>query len=191
MQVAFANMVRRTDFQPGGAPNDGVLNLTKMWGYAVNLPGGGATNTLEFDDVQVYENLQISTTSRARTRSRIPARRCQQRCLRLGRQQRAARRRCRSRSSTGRRDGQPRAARHAGSPTPATAASATTSRRAHRRTGAASPASSSGSTATTRAATRSRVGAPVRVRDQGRRRRRRSTPSSGRRSSPTTGRAGT
>ena len=59
VQVAFANMKRRTDFQPGGAPNDGVLNLTKMWGYAVNLPGGGATNTLEFDDVQVYQNLQI------------------------------------------------------------------------------------------------------------------------------------
>ena len=59
VQVAFANMKRRTDFQPGGAPNDGVLNLTKMWGYAVNLPGGGATNTLEFDDVQVYQSLQI------------------------------------------------------------------------------------------------------------------------------------
>ncbi|MDQ1467493.1 MAG: beta-glucosidase, partial [Actinomycetota bacterium] len=58
VQVAFANMKRRTDFQPGGAPNDGVLNLNKMWGYAVNLPGG-STNTLEFDDVQVYENLQI------------------------------------------------------------------------------------------------------------------------------------
>lgn len=59
VQVAFANMKKRTDYQPGGAPNDGVLNLTRMWGYAVNLPGGGATNTLEFDDVQVYENLQI------------------------------------------------------------------------------------------------------------------------------------
>ena len=59
VQVAFANMKRRTDYQPGGAPNDGVLNLTKMWGYAVNLPGGGATNTLEFDDVQVYQSLQI------------------------------------------------------------------------------------------------------------------------------------
>jgi beta-glucosidase len=59
VQVAFANMKRRTDYQPGGAPNDGVLNLTKMWGYAVNLPGGGATNSLEFDDVQVYQNLQI------------------------------------------------------------------------------------------------------------------------------------
>ena len=59
VQVAFANMKRRTDYQPGGAPNDGVLNLTKMWGYAVNLPGGGTTNTLEFDDVQVYQSLQI------------------------------------------------------------------------------------------------------------------------------------
>jgi beta-glucosidase len=58
VQVAFANMKRRTDYQPGGAPNDGVLNLASMCGYAVNLPGG-ATNTLEFDDVQVYENLQI------------------------------------------------------------------------------------------------------------------------------------
>jgi beta-glucosidase len=59
VQVAFSNMKKRTDYQPGGAPNDGVLNLTKMWGYAVNLPGGGATNTLEFDDVQVYQSLQI------------------------------------------------------------------------------------------------------------------------------------
>jgi beta-glucosidase len=59
VQVAFANMKRRTDYQPGGAPSDGVLNLVKMWGYAVNLPGGGATNTLEFDDVQVYQNLQL------------------------------------------------------------------------------------------------------------------------------------
>ena len=59
MQVAFANMKKRTDYQPSGAPSDGVLNLTKMWGYAVNLPGGGATNTLEFDDVQVYQSLQI------------------------------------------------------------------------------------------------------------------------------------
>jgi beta-glucosidase len=59
VQVAFANMKRRTDFQPSGAPDDGVLNLVKMWGYAVNLPGGGATNTLEFDDVQVYQSLQI------------------------------------------------------------------------------------------------------------------------------------
>ena len=59
VQVAFVNMKRRTDYQPAGGPTDGVLNLTKMWGYAVNLPGGGATNTLEFDDVQVYQNLQV------------------------------------------------------------------------------------------------------------------------------------
>jgi beta-glucosidase len=59
VQVAFANLKKRTDYQPGGAPTDGTLNLTRMWGYAVNLPGGGATNTLQFDDVQVYQNLQI------------------------------------------------------------------------------------------------------------------------------------
>ena len=57
--MPFVKMKRRTDYQPGGAPNDGVLNLTKMWGYAVNLPGGGASNTLEFDDVQVYQSLQL------------------------------------------------------------------------------------------------------------------------------------
>ena len=32
MQVPLAKMKRHTDYQPGGAPNDGALNLTKMWG---------------------------------------------------------------------------------------------------------------------------------------------------------------
>ena len=74
MQVPFANIKRRTDYQPGGAPTDGHLDLTKMWGFAMNLPGDGATNTFEFDDVQVYQQVPDVETSRARTRSRTRAR---------------------------------------------------------------------------------------------------------------------
>ncbi|MDX6212850.1 MAG: beta-glucosidase, partial [Frankiales bacterium] len=59
VQIAFANLKKRTDYQPGGAPNNPAPDLTKVWGYAVNLPGGGASNTLLFDDVQVYQNLQV------------------------------------------------------------------------------------------------------------------------------------
>ena len=59
VQIAFANLKKRTDYQPGGAPNNVAPDLTKIWGYAVNLPGGGATNTLLFDDVDIYQNLQV------------------------------------------------------------------------------------------------------------------------------------
>ncbi|MDX6221570.1 MAG: beta-glucosidase, partial [Frankiales bacterium] len=59
VQIAFANLKKRTDYQPGGAPNNPAPDLTKVWGYAVNLPGGGASNTLLFDGVQVYQNLQV------------------------------------------------------------------------------------------------------------------------------------
>ncbi|MDQ1714122.1 MAG: beta-glucosidase, partial [Frankiaceae bacterium] len=59
VQIPFASLKKRTDYQPGGAPNNPTPDLTAMWGYAVNLPGGGASNTLLFDDVQVYQNLQV------------------------------------------------------------------------------------------------------------------------------------
>ncbi|MDQ1682501.1 MAG: beta-glucosidase, partial [Frankiaceae bacterium] len=59
VQIPFASLKKRTDYQPGGAPNNPAPDLTAMWGYAVNLPGGGASNTLLFDDVQVYQNLQV------------------------------------------------------------------------------------------------------------------------------------
>ncbi len=49
----FASFVKRTDYQPTGAPSDGVLNLTAMWGLAVNLPGN-ATGHLLFDDFALY-----------------------------------------------------------------------------------------------------------------------------------------
>ncbi|WP_051450445.1 glycoside hydrolase family 3 N-terminal domain-containing protein [Actinospica robiniae] len=58
VQVGFANLKKRADYQPAGAPNDAQISLTSMWGYAVNLPGS-SSNTLVFDDVQIYQSLQI------------------------------------------------------------------------------------------------------------------------------------
>ncbi|MBB5084437.1 glycoside hydrolase family 3 N-terminal domain-containing protein [Nonomuraea endophytica] len=52
IQVPFADFVRRGDYQPGGAPTDGELDLIAMWGYSIRFPS--AAGTLVFDDVQVY-----------------------------------------------------------------------------------------------------------------------------------------
>ncbi|HEV7754366.1 MAG TPA: carbohydrate binding domain-containing protein, partial [Mycobacteriales bacterium] len=52
VQVPFADFAKRGDYQPSGAPSDGTLDLTSMWGYAVNLPA--ASGTLLFDDVVLY-----------------------------------------------------------------------------------------------------------------------------------------
>ncbi len=52
IQAPFASLVKRGDYQPPGAPSDGVLNLTSMWGFAINLPS--ASGHLQFDDVAVY-----------------------------------------------------------------------------------------------------------------------------------------
>ena len=46
--IPFAIFTRATDFQPGGAPNDG-LTLTQMWGFAIVLDG--AAGTFTFDDI--------------------------------------------------------------------------------------------------------------------------------------------
>ncbi|HEU5332920.1 MAG TPA: carbohydrate binding domain-containing protein [Actinocrinis sp.] len=58
VQIGFANLKKRADYQPSGAPNSGVIDLTSMWGYAVNLPGS-STNTLVFDQVQIYQSLRV------------------------------------------------------------------------------------------------------------------------------------
>jgi beta-glucosidase len=58
VQVGFGNLKKRADYQPSGAPNDAQISLTSMWGYAVNLPGN-SSNTLVFDDVQVYQSLHV------------------------------------------------------------------------------------------------------------------------------------
>jgi Carbohydrate binding domain (family 11) len=48
VRIPFSAFQRATDFQPAGAPNDG-LTLTEMWGWAIVLPAGTATPML--DDV--------------------------------------------------------------------------------------------------------------------------------------------
>ncbi len=52
IQTPFSAFVRRVDYQPPGGPSDGVLNLTSMWGFAVNLPQ--SSGDLQFDDVALY-----------------------------------------------------------------------------------------------------------------------------------------
>ncbi len=60
----FAGLVRRGDYQPPGAPSDGVLDLTSMWGFAVNLPSG-ASGHLVFDEFSLYghSSAKFSATS--------------------------------------------------------------------------------------------------------------------------------
>ncbi|WP_336213539.1 glycoside hydrolase family 3 N-terminal domain-containing protein [Nonomuraea sp. LPB2021202275-12-8] len=53
VRVRFADFTRRADYQPGGAPSDGELDLISMWGYSMRLPAAAA-GTLTWDDVQVY-----------------------------------------------------------------------------------------------------------------------------------------
>ncbi len=55
VRVPFTKFTRRTDFQPGGGPTDGHLDLTKMWGFAMNF--GTGANSFEIDDVQVYQQV--------------------------------------------------------------------------------------------------------------------------------------
>lgn len=44
--IPFADFTRATDFQPGGAPDDG-LTLTEMWGIAIVLDGSAGTLTMD------------------------------------------------------------------------------------------------------------------------------------------------
>ena len=53
IQEPFNALVKRGDYQPPGGPTDGVLNLTAMWGLAINLPGNSSGH-LVFDDFAVY-----------------------------------------------------------------------------------------------------------------------------------------
>lgn len=50
--IPFADFSRATDFQPGGAPDDG-LTLTEMWGWAVPLDGNAGV--LRLDDVSLEQ----------------------------------------------------------------------------------------------------------------------------------------
>ncbi len=51
--LPFSIFKRRTDWQPGNAPNDG-LNLTEVSGYAFGLPAGTGQQTLYLDQVEIY-----------------------------------------------------------------------------------------------------------------------------------------
>ncbi|SEG41729.1 beta-glucosidase [Nonomuraea solani] len=50
--VPFSSFTRRTDYQPGGAPTDGELDLVAIWGYAMRLPA--TSGTLTWDEFQIY-----------------------------------------------------------------------------------------------------------------------------------------
>jgi len=54
VRLPFSVFHRATDFQPAGAPDDG-LTLTEMWGWAIVLPVGGAT--IAVDDVGPIEHV--------------------------------------------------------------------------------------------------------------------------------------
>ena len=50
--ISFRSFQRRTDWQPGGAPNDG-LGLNEVSGYAFGFPAGAGAQTAYLDDVQL------------------------------------------------------------------------------------------------------------------------------------------
>ncbi|MGW0805217.1 glycoside hydrolase family 3 N-terminal domain-containing protein [Nonomuraea sp. NPDC002799] len=52
IKVPFADFTRRTDYQPGGAPTDGELDLIAVWGYGMRLPT--TSGTLSWDQVELY-----------------------------------------------------------------------------------------------------------------------------------------
>ena len=50
--IPFRSFQRRTDWQPGGAPDDG-LGLDKVSGYAIGFPAGTGAQAAFLDDVQL------------------------------------------------------------------------------------------------------------------------------------------
>ncbi len=45
VEIPFSSFARRTDFQPGGAPDNG-LGLSQVWGWALGFPPGAGTSHL-------------------------------------------------------------------------------------------------------------------------------------------------
>ena len=76
IRIPFAAFERATDFQPAGAPNDG-LTLTEMWGWAVVLPAtGGVAHVLHRrrgPDRSRHRRLRDRPSQRAPTRAGSPS----------------------------------------------------------------------------------------------------------------------
>lgn len=60
IDLPWSAFSRATDFQPGGAPNDG-LNLTTVWGYAI--PAVNGANTVRVDDIVAYADESLAPTA--------------------------------------------------------------------------------------------------------------------------------
>jgi len=56
ISLPFAQFQRRSDYQPGGAPNDG-LNLTDVSGLAFNMPSVASTTLYYVDQIEIYGDL--------------------------------------------------------------------------------------------------------------------------------------
>jgi beta-glucanase (GH16 family) len=54
ISIPFADFSRATDFQPGGAPDDG-FTLTEIWAWAIVLPQG--TDSVYFDDFSLGQRV--------------------------------------------------------------------------------------------------------------------------------------
>jgi beta-glucanase (GH16 family) len=57
-RIPFSAFQRRTDYQPGGAPNDS-LNLTQVSGYAFGMPSGTGAKTAYLADYSLYGDLSL------------------------------------------------------------------------------------------------------------------------------------
>ncbi len=57
VRLPWSAFSRATDFQPGGAPDDG-LGLTSLWGYAI--PAVNGADTIRIDDIAVYSDTELT-----------------------------------------------------------------------------------------------------------------------------------
>lgn len=56
VRLPWSAFERATDFQPGGAPDDG-LGLSALWGYAI--PAVNGADTMRVDDIAVYSDTEV------------------------------------------------------------------------------------------------------------------------------------
>jgi beta-glucosidase len=54
IQVPFASLVHRSDYQPSGAPSNTSIDLTTMRGFALTEPAGTANGEFDVDQFAVY-----------------------------------------------------------------------------------------------------------------------------------------